>query len=356
VNDLAKLSLVMIVKNEEKYVRRCLDSVKDIVNEMVVVDTGSSDKTKEIAMSLGAYVYDFKWIDDFSAARNFALEKSTGEWNLVLDADEYVTANGKNDILNFIKNNMAIGRIKILSKFTQNSQIRHSQAFVSRLLPKGLYFEGRVHEQIVSNLPRINTNVEIVHDGYFETNKFERNIRLLLKEIEAKPNDQYVLYQIAKHYKLSNQFDLADEYFSKCYKLIEANDGFRGSVVVEYIYNIIAYKNFEQGLEIINEESQNLADYPDFHFVCGVFYMEMIFSNVEKFSYMLLWIEREYLTCLKLGDTDKYDSVVGTGSYLAAYNLGGYYEAIGDMPNAKKYYEISVKYNYQPAISRLGII
>lgn len=346
----------MIVKNEEKYIKRCLESIKDIVDEMVVVDTGSSDKTKEIAMSLGAYVYDFKWTDDFSDARNFALEKSTGEWNLVLDADEYVTANCKDDILRFIKNNMAIGRVKIISKFTQDSQIRYSQAFISRLLPRGLYFEGRVHEQIVSKLPRINTTIEIIHDGYFETNKFERNIRLLLKELEAKPNDQYVLYQTAKHYKLTNQFDLADEYFSKCYKLIAPEDSFRKSVVVDYIYNIISYKNFEQGLGIINEESQNLADYPDFHFACGVFYMEMIFSNIEKYSDMILKIESEYLTCLKLGDTDKYDSVIGTGSFLAAYNLGGYYEAIGDKPKAKKYYEISAKYNYQPAISRLDVI
>lgn len=75
---MCRLSLTMIVKNEEKHLARCLESVKDIVDEIIVADTGSGDRTREIAKSFGANVYDFKWINDFSAARNFAFEKSTG--------------------------------------------------------------------------------------------------------------------------------------------------------------------------------------------------------------------------------------------------------------------------------------
>lgn len=85
-----KINLVMIVKNEERSLKRCLEAVKPLVDRMIVVDTGSYDRTREIAEKMGAEVYDFVWNNDFSAARNFALEQSDGDWNLVLDADEYV--------------------------------------------------------------------------------------------------------------------------------------------------------------------------------------------------------------------------------------------------------------------------
>ena len=85
------LSLCMIVKNEEKNIRRSLESIKPVVDEMIVVDTGSTDRTKDIAKELGAKVYDFQWKDSFSDARNFALSKATSDWILILDADEVIS-------------------------------------------------------------------------------------------------------------------------------------------------------------------------------------------------------------------------------------------------------------------------
>ena len=85
-----KLNLVMIVKNEERSLRRCLKAAKPLVDQVIIADTGSSDRTAEIARSMGAVVVNFPCVHDFSAARNFALEKSDGDWNLVLDADEYL--------------------------------------------------------------------------------------------------------------------------------------------------------------------------------------------------------------------------------------------------------------------------
>jgi len=82
------ISLAMIVKNEAHNLPRCLDSVKNCVDEMIIVDTGSTDNTKEIALSYGATVYDYQWNDDFAQARNYGLRYVTGDWVLVLDADE----------------------------------------------------------------------------------------------------------------------------------------------------------------------------------------------------------------------------------------------------------------------------
>jgi len=85
------VSLCMIVKNEEKYLARCLRSAKPVVQEMVIVDTGSTDRTRQIATAFGARVCDFKWVDDFSKARNFSLTQACGDWILVLDADEVIS-------------------------------------------------------------------------------------------------------------------------------------------------------------------------------------------------------------------------------------------------------------------------
>ncbi|MDZ7260791.1 MAG: glycosyltransferase family 2 protein [candidate division KSB1 bacterium] len=81
------LSLCMIVKNEEHYLAGCLESVKDLVDEMVIVDTGSQDRTKEIAAHYGARLFDYTWDDNFSEARNESLRQATGDWILYLDAD-----------------------------------------------------------------------------------------------------------------------------------------------------------------------------------------------------------------------------------------------------------------------------
>ncbi len=93
------LSLCMIVKNEEDVLARCLESVKDCVDEIVIADTGSQDNTKEIARRYHASVYDFPWQDDFAAARNFALSKTNGDYFLWLDADDYISPENAEKLL-----------------------------------------------------------------------------------------------------------------------------------------------------------------------------------------------------------------------------------------------------------------
>ena len=88
---MATLSLCMIVKNEEAVLSRCLESIKDAVDEIIIVDTGSSDATKEIAKKYTDLVYDFKWINNFSAARNFSFSKASKDYIIWLDADDVIT-------------------------------------------------------------------------------------------------------------------------------------------------------------------------------------------------------------------------------------------------------------------------
>jgi hypothetical protein len=106
------LALCMIVKNEEDNIRRALESVKPVVDEMIVVDTGSTDRTKDIAKEMGAKVYDFVWTDSFADARNFALSKATSKWILILDADEVISPDDHDKLRELIEKDSRIQGVK----------------------------------------------------------------------------------------------------------------------------------------------------------------------------------------------------------------------------------------------------
>lgn len=353
---MESISLCMIVKNEEKVISRCLESVINLVDEIIVVDTGSTDNTKEIARQFGAKIHNYKWNNNFSDARNYSLQKSTSNWNLVLDADEYIIEYSRDEIFEFIKNEKAIGRIEVRDKFIQNGEVDYAKSFISRVFPAGNYYNGRIHEQLDSSLPRKIIPLVIKHDGYFLTDKSERNISLLLEEIKLNPKSAYYLYQLAKEYRGIKNYDLANEYFTRCYALLNGNEIYYHSVVVSYLYTLKEVSNLNIALKVINENQTRLIQIPDFHFIQALIYMELVLSNPEKYINMFSLIEKSYLICIELGDSQRFESVIGTGSFAALYNLGVFYEVTGQISKAKDYYQRSANYNYSPAKKRLELI
>jgi tetratricopeptide (TPR) repeat protein len=275
---------------------------------------------------------------------------------LILDADEYIVQASRDEVNEFINSNKAVGRIRIINTFYQDGQTKESQSFISRLIPRGVFFKGRIHEQVISNLPRKNVPIDVYHDGYYKTDKSHRNLQLLGLAVAEQPNDNYLLYQIGKENRILKNYTKARGFFEKSYNSITLNDGFKPQLIVEYLYTIINLNDYEKGLAIIGEESDLLADFPDFHFVCGLFFMELVFSDTQKYINYFPMIEKSYLTCLELGDATKYDSVVGTGSFYAAYNLAVFYETTGDIKRALTYYEVCGRHNYKPAIERITIL
>src|SRR3989339_1768526 len=150
---MPRLTLSMIVKNEEKYIKDCLESVKDIADEIIIIDTGSTDDTIKIAESYGAKVYNFEWVNDFSAARNFALGKSTGEWILYLDADERMDANSIHELKRIIGTSQRVGYYCTVKSIDREESRDNSMSYV-RLFANSpeIKFVGKVHEQIVPSL------------------------------------------------------------------------------------------------------------------------------------------------------------------------------------------------------------
>jgi glycosyltransferase involved in cell wall biosynthesis len=347
------VSLTMIVKNEETHIERCLLSVKDIVDEMIVVDTGSTDKTKIIAQTFGARVYDFIWTNSFADARNYALQQASGDWCLVLDADEYLAQESAHLVRRFIEQKRAIGRVNIVSKYLDNDEIRYARSPISRLFPKGVYYTGKIHEQVVSDLPHVLTDITVYHDGYYLTDKTSRNLELLELELKEDEHNPYILMQMAREYKNRQDYLQADIFFEQAYQRSTKQEGYFPVLVVDYLYNLIKIGKLDQGMTVIDSEQSRLSAYPDFHFVSGLFYMDYILSNVASHADKLYRIEECFLTCLRLGERNSYSGIVGTGSFLAAFNLGVFYEVIGELQKAVQYYQASAEKGYKKAADRL---
>jgi glycosyltransferase involved in cell wall biosynthesis len=343
----------MIVKNEARCLARCLKSIAPVVDEMIVVDTGSTDGTIAIAKDFNAKISHFNWVDDFSAARNFSLDQSTGGWILILDADEYAAKNLGQEIREFIQSEPAIGRLKIVSDFRRNGNTLRSQSFVSRLFPRGARFQGRIHEQVVSPLPRKNLRAELWHDGYLATQKSDRNIKLLSAELEQQPDNAYLRYQLAIEYTALDRTEDACRCLQRAFATVTFADPFAPNVVVDLLYSAMTLRKFDVGIDAIAKSEKQLDDFPDFHLARGLFYMNLIRSNTARFINELPKIEQSFQRCLALGETDKYKSVLGSGTFLANYNLGVFYNVFGNTAGARKCFESAAAQGYAPAAEML---
>jgi glycosyltransferase involved in cell wall biosynthesis len=348
-----KLSLAMIVKNESRCLARCLRSVQSLAGEIIVVDTGSTDRTIEIAKEFRANISHFNWVDDFSAARNFALNQTRGDWILVLDADEFAGETLAVEIQEFIRGEPAIGRLKIVSDFRRNGQTLRSQSFVSRLFPHGAHFEGKIHEQLVSPLPRVNLHGELWHDGYLEIQKSDRNVKLLLKELQHEPDSAYLHYQLAIEYTSLNQPENALPCLQIAFARIKPGDPFAPNVAVDLLYAAMELKKFDAGIAVLGRPERWPNDFPDFHLARGLFYMHLIRSDAAKYASELSKIEQSFQTCLALGETDKYKSVHGSGTFLANYNLGVFYHVFGNTAGARRCFESAASQGHEPAAALL---
>lgn len=350
------LSLVMIVKNEERCLERCLKSIKDLVDDIIIVDTGSEDATKQIAASFGAKVYDYAWKNDFSAARNFALSKSSSDWNLVLDADEYLVQGSKSDISELLDSVDLLGAIQIKNVYMDNGELSYGIDYTTRIIPRGIHYCGKIHEQVDSMFSRIPLPLVFEHDGYLMPNKPERNLPILLEELDSNPNDSYFLYQVASTLVNMRRHKEAIKYFEDFYNNVSSRDNFYRKGVIKYVYALIEIESFEKALKIVDEVKVDLHKYADFNFLCGIFYVKLILSDIVKYQNYLPLIEKSYLKCMEIGEVPLHQGVYGCGSFKAAYNLGVWYEVSGSLDMAKKYYELSAESGYETAINRLKTV
>ncbi len=209
-----RVSLCMIVKDEEANLADCLASVAGVVDEMIVVDTGSSDQTREVAANAGARVVDFAWVDDFAAARNESINHATGDWIFWLDADERLDLANREKLRTLFAGLSGEHAAYLMQQLSTTDDPHGSRVAVDqvRLFRRdpALRWEYRVHEQILLAIRRAGhdvrrTDIIITHAGYeapdASERKRRRNLELLLRQDAERPDDPITLYHLGQVYR-----------------------------------------------------------------------------------------------------------------------------------------------------------
>ena len=343
------ISICLIMKNEATRLESCLQPLLPLGYEILIADTGSSDESKKIAYRYTDKVYDYQWNNDFAAARNFIADKATNEFVLFIDADEIITE-VKKELLEKLVNLRigGIGSVIRINNFTRGAEQYSGRERVSRLFSKKTYqYEGIIHEQVVSIRAKSNIyyNVPIVmhHVGYegdviTRRKKTSRNIKLLKIQLEKKPEDPYVLYQLGKSYYMQKDYIKACKWFEKALS-IDVNERLEyiQDLVETYGYALLEAKRYDTALQLLNIYDV-FAKTADFVFLVGLIYMNNAYFKeaIEEF---------------KKAVNMNHNNMDGVNSYRAFYNIGVIYECLGQMKKAKEYYRRCGK--YEPALARL---
>jgi glycosyltransferase involved in cell wall biosynthesis/Flp pilus assembly protein TadD len=267
-----RMSLCMIVKDGGEHLAGCLASVADLVDEMIVVDTGSTDNSREIAVEAGARVVDFAWVDSFAEARNESLRHATGQWVFWLDADERLDEANRHKLRELFAR---LGDDNVCYSMRQYSALEASTAAAAqvdqiRLFPNhaGLCWRYRVHEQILLDLRRLGaacqtTDIVIDHAGYAEPArqqaKVERNLRLLLLDLQEHPDDAFILYNLGAVYLTQGRTAEALDYLGRSLKHCAAGDSLEHKL---YVLLVRGRQDLGEAEEALALCRQGLALYP----------------------------------------------------------------------------------------------
>lgn len=367
-----KLSICMMVKNEERNLDKCLSSLQSITDkissELIIVDTGSDDKTVEIAKRYTDKIYFHKWNKDFSSMRNITISYAKGDWILIIDADEYIE--DCSEILIFL-NSKYMNQYNCCN-LNVKSIMNESEYVVSpspRMFRNDGYFhyEGKIHNTPIFKRPILTLDTILIHTGYISTDselmnrKFERTSNMLKQELEKDPNNIYYSYQLSVSYSMHKDFKEALEIAEKTYEILSVSCAEKSKYI--YIYyqlaitnlnfdNIENYKKAEkyclEGLEIENEHI-------DLYFCLAKVYIFM--SRYEEaikqyFKYMELVDKYEGLRIRHNGLIEVYTINKKEEAY---HDIVYAYDKLSDYKNCVRYIDKINKEKYLKLINKVAI-
>lgn len=345
-----KISVCLIVKNEESQLNRALDSIPS-GSEIVIVDTGSTDCTVKIATKSGAKVYTYEWNDNFADARNVSIRQATGDYIFIMDADEQLASDWETTTKQHLREFPNQPASVLIYNITERELTAHHAV---RLFPNnGQYmFQGRVHEQLYCGdepAEFVQSSIKMNHYGYSQEQfitkgKFERYIHLYKEELKHNSNDGYMLYQLGKLYYSVKQYKEAYEPLAASVSLQQFERFYYPPMLVMLGYTLKELNRSKQAYELLEPLTHKYPKFPDLAFLLGMLVMET--GQIDR-------IERHFKQALRIGDTDRYTTVVGCGSYRAAHNLGVYYEVTGQKEESRKYYSMAAQQNFEPSLTRL---
>lgn len=340
------VSVCIIAKNEESHIEECCKRLQPYGFEIVLVDTGSKDRTVELARRYTDRIFSFEWCDDFSAAKNYALSKASHDWILSLDCDEYIETIDTKALQKCMERYPAsAGRILIRNRFTENGQTAFEQVRVSRFVNRRYFhFEGAVHEQLAPRAGEKVSDTEaaqplkyvypapvtVLHVGYDGSEeemleKSRRNITLLEKELLKQGADPYLCFQLGQSYRRLHDYEKAAQYFDSGLAMdVDPALDYVQTMVESYGYTLLDLKRNQDALNLLGvyEEFSGRADF--------VFLIGLIYMNNGLFDQAVAEFQK--------ATTMEEFAVEGVNSYKADYNIGVIYECAGFPEEARKAY------------------
>jgi len=338
-----RITLVMIVRNEAAVLERCLESVKNAVDEMVIVDTGSTDRTVEIARRYTARVYHRPWDDDFAAARNFALERAGGHWILSLDADETLEPDGAD--LRALAADRDGREAFLLPLYNEGYGFPGHYHYVLRFFRNnGRYrFSGRIHEQVtVADPEKVGTAAGplIRHHADSERErrrKRGRNLKLLRRAGPELPAP-FQNYYLGVEWLALNRPERALPCFARAREMLtDAHLQFRLPALLHLLTCLVRLNRLDEAICLCLEESRRYPFYSDIFFFGG-----QLFEAGGEFAVAAKWFQ-EALRCGRPPIPCYHQE--GTESFLSYYHLGYCLEQTGEYRQATEYYRRALEHN-----------
>ncbi|MGQ9727157.1 MAG: glycosyltransferase [Candidatus Fervidibacter sp.] len=360
------ISLCMIVKDEADNLPRCLESVQGIVDEIIVVDTGSTDETPQIAERYGAKVVHFEWTGSFSDARNESLKHARGEWILWLDADEALSE-GREQLRALLEASSDYdGFILPMISFVGHRSHREGHVHPAFRLFRnlsGIRFERNLHEQIANSIRKVKLDAKfnmlpvwIEHYGYLtplvaRKKKVVRNLELAKKDLQANPSDPFAWYNLGREYMRVSQWERAFYCFRRA--LFHIGDNFTPYLLrclCDAVQCLMKLNRPQQALELLREVQQLPITTPDFWMLEGqVRFALNDWGNALKAFWRALSFQNRLPT--------DFDWTEGSTSYGAWHWMGLCYQKMGQLKEAMNCFGTAIQQAlmsrryYEPAVN-----
>jgi tetratricopeptide (TPR) repeat protein len=345
------LTLAMIVRDEEEMLPRCLAAIAPAVDEIVVVDTGSTDRTVAIAESFGARVLHHRWTGSFAEARNVSFEAATGDWVMYLDADEVLVADDV-DALRALtgrtwREAFYLAETNFLGEEGDGTAVSHAALRVFRNRPE-YRFDGRLHEQIADKLPgylpeRLEwTPVRVEHYGYLQVvrdakEKSRRNIEILRAQMAETANPTpFLHFNLGAELAAAGEVHAAVAEFETAWAAVRADAalgayGYVPSLASRLVKGLRAAGRLDEAWARGDEALELLPRFTDIVLEQGTIAHQ---RGEDRRAQELF--ER----CLEMGDApSRYTSIVGAGTFLALQALAQVHRGRGELERAQELLE-----------------
>ena len=342
------ISVCMIAKNEDNHIEECLKRLRPCRFEIIVVDTGSVDRTVEIAQRYADKVFHFAWCNDFSAARNFSVQQASNDWVLIIDCDEYLENVNLAELEEATaRNSRSVGMIVRNNPYSIQGVRSVMSERLGRLFNRRYcHFEGIIHEQVFAldgrEVDSFKIPLTFYHEGYVSESgkrmRATRNLELLLHDLKAKGPNPYIYFQLGQNYVSLNDLEKAAQYYQKGLELnADPSSAFVQSMVETYGYCLIELARYDAAMSL-QDKYEQFSHHADFIYLMGMIYMKKgIYDKaIEEFE--------KATACPSC-------SRKGVNSYQANYNIASIYETLGKPEEARTYYKKCG--DYAPALRRL---